>query len=72
MFREAYDAILVYLKEGPWYRDARISDGKNVRTQYNNLQAFWPGLQTDIGHISDAVDSLNVVHSLWRKFGFTP
>ena len=29
------------------------------------------GLQTDIGHISDAVDSLNAVHSLWRKFGFT-
>lgn len=72
MFREAYDAVLLHLKQGPWYRDAQIRDGGNVRTQYNNLQAFWPGLQMDIGHVSDAVDSLNVIHSLWRKYGFTP
>ena len=72
MFRESYDAIQKHLHVGPWYMDASMTSGNQVRREYNNLQAFWPGLQSMFGDVIDGVESLNAIHTLWQKFGFTP
>jgi mannosidase alpha-like ER degradation enhancer 2 len=72
MFRETYDAVMTHMKVGPWYKDASITDGHDVRKHFNNLQAFWPGMQSMIGDVSTGVETLNTIHGLWQKYGFSP
>jgi mannosidase alpha-like ER degradation enhancer 2 len=72
LFNELYDGVLLHLKKGPWYVDAAMATGKEMRTMFNNLQAFWPGLQTAVGDVKDAASTLRAFHLVRQSFGFTP
>ncbi|CAN0165298.1 unnamed protein product [Laminaria digitata] len=39
---------------------------------FENLMAFWPGLQTLIGDVSVASRTLNAFFLIWRDWGFLP
>ena len=62
MFAHVYDSVSIHLKDGPWYINSRMKTGKPMRNMYNNLQAFWPGLQTLEGDVNDAVETLRAFH----------
>ena len=50
MFSVLYQAVIKRLKlDSRWYVEADIQRGKVSRKIFNNLQAFWPGLQTLTG-----------------------
>ena len=62
MFAHVYDSVSIHLKDGPWYINSGMKTGKPMRNMYNNLQAFWPGLQTLEGDVNDAVETLRAFH----------
>jgi mannosidase alpha-like ER degradation enhancer 2 len=72
MFRELYGAILRHLKRGDWYSDVDMHSAKPVRFVFDNLQAFWPGVQAMMGELESASATLNAFYIVWREFGFTP
>ncbi|KAE8731529.1 Detected protein of confused Function [Hibiscus syriacus] len=39
---------------------------------FNNLQAFWPGLQVLAGDIDPAIRTHTAFFSVWKRYGFTP
>jgi len=39
---------------------------------FNSLQSFWPGMQSLIGDMEPAVDTLRAFHTLWRHLGVHP
>jgi mannosidase alpha-like ER degradation enhancer 2 len=72
LFDEFYYSIQKYLYKKPWYVDVDMSTGNTVWPVFNSLQAFWPGLISMAGHVSEAKETLASMHSVWRKFGLIP
>ena len=44
-FLDTYDAINKHLRRGDWFGDVDIYSGNFRRQRFENLMAFWPGLQ---------------------------
>eukprot|EP00501_MAST-03F_sp_TOSAG23-6_P000138 GSMAST32.ASY1.ANO1.141.1 assembled CDS len=65
-FIDAYKAVNRHLKMGDWYVDTLLDSGKPTIIAFNNLQAFWPGLQVLVGDISAATKTLNAFHTIQR------
>ena len=72
IFNELYDSVKNHLTCGPWYVDSSMSSAKEVRPVFNNLQAFWPGMQALVGDVEEAAGTLRAFHLVRQSFGFTP
>jgi len=73
MFETLYEAAVRHLRmEDTWYIDANMHHGNVQRKQFNNLQAFWPGMQTLVGDLQSASQTINAFLQVWNDFGFTP
>lgn len=71
-FRTSYDAVRLYLSHGSFYADAQMSTGRHTKRVFNNLMAFWPGMQVMVGDFESASSTLNAFHSVRRVHDFTP
>lgn len=72
MFQQSYASVLHYLKHGPWYYEADMRTGRVTHSHFNSLQAFWPGLQSTLGHIDSAKHTLAAFYSVWTRFDGLP
>ena len=73
MFAQLYHSVVARLRhEDTWYVEANIHLGGTARKVFNNLQAFWPGMQTTLGDVEAGSHTLNAFLNVWNDFGFTP
>jgi hypothetical protein len=76
IFSDLYGAVMKYNKIGSLYFDVYISnkdESNSVRgTNFDNLSAFWPGIQVEAGDYISACDTLNTLHDISGKEGFLP
>ncbi|DBA01670.1 TPA: hypothetical protein N0F65_010321 [Lagenidium giganteum] len=73
MFENVYTAVMQYNRHGDWYADVSMWSGcGHGGIVFENLVAFWPGMQTSIGHLSSAKQSMNSFYRVWREYGFVP
>jgi len=72
MFNKGYNAVMKTQHKGVWYTEVNMRSGSMNKPVFNALAAFWPGLQTMIGHTSEAGDTLDAYFKVWRKYGATP
>ncbi|KAK6972511.1 ER degradation-enhancing alpha-mannosidase-like protein 3 [Biomphalaria glabrata] len=72
MFREYEVPIRKYLKRGDWYMWAQMNKGSITLPLFTSLDGYWPGIQTLVGDLDDAVKTIHNYHQVWRQFGFTP
>ena len=72
MFQKGYAAVMKHQRKGPWYADVHMISGQISQPVFNALAAFWPGLQSMIGHFSEGAKTLDAYFEVWRRFGFTP
>ncbi|CEG36147.1 er degradation-enhancing alpha-mannosidase-like protein [Plasmopara halstedii] len=75
MFTQVYPAVLFHNKHGDWYTDVSMYTGCHGRSGsatvfFENLAAFWPGMQVAAGDIKAAADSMNAFYHVWRDYGF--
>ena len=54
-----YSRIGEHVRQGDWYADVDMFGGKPRRQHFENLQAFWPGVQILAGDVALASRSLN-------------
>ena len=73
MFALLYKNVVARLRhEDTWYIEANIHLGGTARKVFNNLQAFWPGMQSTLGDVEAGSHTLNAFLNVWNDFGFTP
>lgn len=72
MFQSAYIAVQKYFRHGPWYHEADMRTGKATYWQLTSLQAFWPGLQVQVGDIDAANSSHREFFKVWKQYGVLP
>ena len=75
-FWTRYDAVSTavkkHLTKGDWYTDVDMFSVKARRQHFENLQAFWPGLQVATGEFLEASRSLNAFHRIFDDYGGLP
>jgi ER degradation enhancer, mannosidase alpha-like 2 len=49
-----------------------MSTGRHTKKVFNNLMAFWPGMQVMMGDFESASSTLNAFHAVRRVHEFTP
>uniref|UniRef100_K3WIG8 alpha-1,2-Mannosidase n=1 Tax=Globisporangium ultimum (strain ATCC 200006 / CBS 805.95 / DAOM BR144) TaxID=431595 RepID=K3WIG8_GLOUD len=73
MFATVYPAVLQHNLHGDWYTDVSMWNGcGNGAVLFENLVAFWPGMQVSVGHFHSATKSINSFYRVWREYGFIP
>jgi len=72
MFAASYESIQRYMKSGAWYADVNMHSGVKIQEAFTSLQAFFPGLQVEIGDIDAANISHRAFFSVWDRFGLLP
>lgn len=73
MFATVYPAVLEHNLHGDWYADVSMWSGcGHGGVVFENLAAFWPGMQASVGHLHAASRSVNSFYRVWRDFGFVP
>ncbi|OQS07422.1 ER degradation-enhancing alpha-mannosidase [Thraustotheca clavata] len=74
MFAQVYTNVMEHNKHGDWYGDVSMWDGctGGANIIFDNLIAFWPGMQTLLGDFSSSAKSLNAYYQVWHKYGFLP
>eukprot|EP00904_Undaria_pinnatifida_P012934 jgi/Undpi1/8771/HiC_scaffold_25.g11233.m1 len=72
MFMQSYVALQRFAREGDWYAGVDMSGGFVTSRKFDNLMAFWPGMQTLVGDVSLASRTLNAFFQIWRDWGFLP
>ncbi|CAM9853566.1 unnamed protein product [Ascophyllum nodosum] len=72
MFMQAYSSIQRFVREGDWYATVEINTGFIFSRTFDNLMAFWPGIQVLLGDVSLASRTLNSMFLIWRDWGFLP
>ncbi|EQC41298.1 hypothetical protein SDRG_01273 [Saprolegnia diclina VS20] len=74
MFEEVYSNVMEHNKHGDWYGDVSMWDGctGGAAIVFDNLVAFWPGMQTLLGDFETSAKSLNAYYQVWHKYGFLP
>jgi len=72
MFLTTYGAIEKHNRIGDWYNDVDMYTGAVKRRRFENLMAFWPGMQILVGDTKPAVRTLNAMYKVWRDHGFIP
>ncbi|RHZ23257.1 hypothetical protein DYB37_001309 [Aphanomyces astaci] len=77
MFEPVYSAVMEHNKHGDWYTDVSMWDGclSNQHHQsfiFDNLVAFWPGMQSLLGDFASSTRSLNAFYQVWQQYSFLP
>eukprot|EP00931_Biecheleriopsis_adriatica_P062078 TRINITY_DN37375_c0_g1_i1.p1 TRINITY_DN37375_c0_g1~~TRINITY_DN37375_c0_g1_i1.p1 ORF type:complete len:632 (-),score=112.28 TRINITY_DN37375_c0_g1_i1:39-1934(-) len=72
MFASAYEAIQSHMRSGPWYADVHMTNGNKIQEVFTSIQAFFPGLQVDVGDLSAANESHRAFFAIWERFGLMP
>ena len=72
MFRETYARVDEHVRQGDWFADVDMFAGKARRQHFENLQAFWPGMQVSAGDLALAARSLNAFWGVWGTWGVAP
>ncbi|OQR97129.1 ER degradation-enhancing alpha-mannosidase-like protein [Achlya hypogyna] len=74
MFEHVYSPVMAHNKHGDWYCDVNMWDGctGGAIPIFDNLVAFWPGMQTLLGEVESAAASANAYYQVWHKYGFLP
>ncbi|KAJ8599271.1 hypothetical protein CTAYLR_006786 [Chrysophaeum taylorii] len=68
MFSDAYEAVVNVARRGDWYSDVDMFTGKPRRHHFENLQAFWPGVEVFSGDVASAARSLNAFYLVFADW----
>ncbi|XP_015127051.1 ER degradation-enhancing alpha-mannosidase-like protein 2 [Diachasma alloeum] len=72
MFHEYRGAIETYLRREDWHLWVSMTEGQVTLPVFQSLDAYWPGVLSLFGEITDAMKSLHNYHRVWKQYGFTP
>ncbi|XP_040187657.1 ER degradation-enhancing alpha-mannosidase-like protein 2 [Rana temporaria] len=72
MFLEYNKAIQNYTKYDDWYVWVQMYKGTVSMPVFQSLEAFWPGLQSLIGDIGNAMKTFHNYYTVWKQFGGLP
>ena len=72
MFADTYEAVKKIVQVGDWFTEVDMFNGKSRRNRVENLQAFWPGMESIIGLCNSAARLLNNFYAVWDDIGFLP
>ncbi|XP_071967964.1 ER degradation-enhancing alpha-mannosidase-like protein 2 [Engystomops pustulosus] len=71
-FLEYNKAIQNYTKYDDWYVWVQMYKGTVSMPVFQSLEAFWPGLQSLIGDIGNAMRTFLNYYTVWKQFGGLP
>ncbi|XP_067564029.1 ER degradation-enhancing alpha-mannosidase-like protein 2 isoform X3 [Pseudorca crassidens] len=72
MFLEYNKAIRNYTRFDDWYLWVQMYKGTVSMPVFQSLEAYWPGLQTLIGDIDNAMRTFLNYYTVWKQFGGLP
>lgn len=72
IFNEGKIAIDKYLKKNDWHVWVSMTKGQVTIPVFQSLDAYWPGVLSMLGDISNAMKSIYNYHSVWKQYGFLP
>ncbi|KAM8947822.1 ER degradation-enhancing alpha-mannosidase-like protein 2 [Pelodytes ibericus] len=72
MFLEYNNAIQNFTKYDDWYVWVQMYKGTVSMPIFQSLEAFWPGLQSLIGDIGNAMRTFHNYYTVWKQFGGLP
>lgn len=72
IFKEAKFAIDKYLSKNDWHIWASMTKGLVTIPVFQSLDAYWPGVLSMVGDITNAMKSIYNYHSVWKQYGFLP
>ncbi|XP_069808414.1 ER degradation-enhancing alpha-mannosidase-like protein 2 isoform X2 [Dendropsophus ebraccatus] len=72
MFLDYNKAIQNYTKYDDWYVWVQMYKGTVSMPIFQSLEAFWPGLQSLIGDIGNAMRTFLNYYTVWKQFGGLP
>ncbi|XP_019395247.1 PREDICTED: ER degradation-enhancing alpha-mannosidase-like protein 2 isoform X3 [Crocodylus porosus] len=72
MFLEYNKAIKNYTKFDDWYLWVQMYKGTVSMPIFQSLEAYWPGLQSLIGDIDNAMRTFLNYYTVWKQFGGLP
>ncbi|XP_041059692.1 ER degradation-enhancing alpha-mannosidase-like protein 2 [Carcharodon carcharias] len=68
-----YDKVIKnYTKFEDWYVWVQMYKGTISMPVFQSLDAFWPGLQSLIGDISNAMKTFHNYYQVWKQYGGLP
>ncbi|CAH2292584.1 ER degradation-enhancing alpha-mannosidase 2 [Pelobates cultripes] len=72
MFLEYNKAIKNFTKYDDWYVWVQMYKGTVSMPIFQSLEAFWPGLQSLMGDIGNAMRTFHNYYTVWKQFGGLP
>ncbi|XP_056403979.1 ER degradation-enhancing alpha-mannosidase-like protein 2 [Hyla sarda] len=72
MFQDYNKAIQNYTKYDDWYVWVQMYKGTVSMPIFQSLEAFWPGLQSLIGDVGNAMRTFHNYYTVWKQFGGLP
>lgn len=72
IFNEGKIAIDKYLNKNDWHVWVSMTKGQVTLPVFQSLDAYWPGVLSMLGDISNAMKSIYNYHSVWKQYGFLP
>ncbi|KAB1262909.1 ER degradation-enhancing alpha-mannosidase-like protein 2 [Camelus dromedarius] len=72
MFLEYNKAIRNYTHFDDWYLWVQMYKGTVSMPVFQSLEAYWPGLQSLIGDIDNAMRTFLNYYTVWKQFGGLP
>ncbi|KAM4692571.1 ER degradation-enhancing alpha-mannosidase-like protein 2 [Rhinophrynus dorsalis] len=72
MFLEYNKAIQNFTKYDDWYVWVQMYKGTVTMPIFQSLEAFWPGLQSLVGDIGNAMRTFHNYYTVWKQFGGLP
>ncbi|XP_067410604.1 ER degradation-enhancing alpha-mannosidase-like protein 2 isoform X2 [Emydura macquarii macquarii] len=72
MFLDYNKAISNYTKFDDWYLWVQMYKGTVSMPVFQSLEAYWPGLQSLTGDISNAMRTFLNYYTVWKQFGGLP
>ncbi|KAK3239251.1 hypothetical protein CYMTET_50808, partial [Cymbomonas tetramitiformis] len=78
MFNNTYSAAMTHLRgrtrkqHKAWLVDVHMETGTLARPWVSSLQSFWPGMQSLVGHVDEAVEMYHDLENASRAMGFLP
>ncbi|XP_069508358.1 ER degradation-enhancing alpha-mannosidase-like protein 2 [Ambystoma mexicanum] len=72
IFLEYNKAIKNYTKFDDWYLWVQMYKGTVSMPIFQSLEAFWPGLQSLMGDIDNAMKTFHNYYTVWKQYGGLP
>ncbi|XP_039591262.1 ER degradation-enhancing alpha-mannosidase-like protein 2 isoform X1 [Polypterus senegalus] len=72
MFSEYDKALKNYTKFDDWYLWVQMHKGTVTMPVFQSLEAFWPGMQSLIGDLDNAMKTFLNYYTVWKQFGGLP